>query len=678
MEDQDKYLTDYDNPDLPKQRVRLAAVGSVLPGGKFEVDAITAGEANGWTFSVGSLQESLPLWDGVECFVDHGGWFDSGRSVRDLGGVFTAPRWVEDVKAVRLNLSTAGPSGALVAEIGKEMLMEDIPKPKVGFSADVLFTAKGKDVLKILRVFSLDLVFNPARGGAFKRALNSMGKEGNAMTEELGTQSAAPIKGAAQMEADLESFRALLGVQQEQEKLRQEAEKAKAVRAQMCGYLLDAGLSSSRLPAPMIEHVRGLFAGRVFEPGELSTAIDNARKLVSDLTGGAAVQGPGRIHGMFSSTDQLEAAVDDMFDIPRAKGMEGLKAARLTGIRELYLMLTGDDDLHGGYYADRARLATTADFSGLVKNALNKIVVNQWEAFGRAGYDWWTKISVVEHFNTLNGITGTLVGTVGALPSVAEGAEYTELMVGDSPETASFTKYGGYIPLTLELIDRDDTRKLKAYPRELASAGLRRLSGLVAAIFSGTVGVGPTMADGGALFNNTATTAATGHANLLVTALSAAEWEVVSAAMYNQPMLIKWAVGYYGTGPRMAINPRFLLVPRALKLTAEKILYPEHENLATIYSENMQKGQPGDVVVVPEWGTTAGGGADSDWWAAAADPAIAPAIYVGERFGIMPEIFIAGTEQSPAVFSNDEHRIKVRHFLAVWVNDFRPLHRSIV
>jgi hypothetical protein len=30
------------------------------------------------------------------------------------------------------------------------------------------------------------------------------------------------------------------------------------------------------------------------------------------------------------------------------------------------------------------------------------------------------------------------------------------------------------------------------------------------------------------------------------------------------------------------------------------------------------------------------------------------------------------------VFMNDEHRIKVRHFLAVWVNDFRPLHRSIV
>jgi hypothetical protein len=44
----------------------------------------------------------------------------------------------------------------------------------------------------------------------------------------------------------------------------------------------------------------------------------------------------------------------------------------------------------------------------------------------------------------------------------------------------------------------------------------------------------------------------------------------------------------------------------------------------------------------------------------------------------MPEIFIANRETDPAVFMNDEHRIKVRHFLAVLVQDFRPLHKSNV
>ena len=167
---------------------------------------------------------------------------------------------------------------------------------------------------------------------------------------------------------------------------------------------------------------------------------------------------------------------------------------------------------------------------------------------------------------------------MGTLPAVAEGAEYTELAIGDSPETATFTKYGGYIPLTLELIDRDETRKLRAYPRELAAAGLRQISGLVAAIFTANAGVGPTMADGGALFNATAVTTAGGHANLLTTALSAAQWETVQTAVYNQPLLIKNEPGYYGTGPKMAINPKYLLVPRALQLTARKILYPELGN----------------------------------------------------------------------------------------------------
>jgi hypothetical protein len=438
----------------------------------------------------------------------------------------------------------------------------------------------------------------------------------------------------------------------------------------MCEQFLTSALDAAKLPAPVVERIRKQFTGKLFEAEEISTAIEDARAMVSELTGSAAVTGP-RIHSMFDSRDKLQAAVDDLLGAPREKGAETMQPARLSGIRELYLMLTGDYDLHGGYSPDRVQLATTADFTGLVKNALNKIVVNTWDLLGAAGYDWWKKIVRTEHFNSLQSITGTLVGTVGTLPSVSEGAEYTELLIGDSPETASFTKYGGYIPLTLELIDRDESRKLAAYPRELAAAGLRKISALVAAIFTDNSGIGPTMADTGALFNATAVTTAGGHKNLLTTALAAAEWDVVSTAVYNQPMLIKNSTGVYGTGPKMAINPRFAVVPRALQLTAMKVLYPTLENAANIYSENMQRGQPGDVVIVPEW-------TDATDWAAVCDPLIAPAIFVGERFGIMPEIFIAGDELSPAVFMNDEHRLKVRHFLACWVNDFRPLHKSNV
>ena len=71
---------------------------------------------------------------------------------------------------------------------------------------------------------------------------------------------------------------------------------------------------------------------------------------------------------MIEPGERLQAAVDDLLTC-RAKTLAGAKVAKLSGIRELYLSLTGDYDLHGGYFPERAQLATTADFSGLVKKA---------------------------------------------------------------------------------------------------------------------------------------------------------------------------------------------------------------------------------------------------------------------------------------------------------------------
>ena len=344
---------------------------------------------------------------------------------------------------------------------------------------------------------------------------------GNPPSANGGTETQTMGHIATQLQRDVESVRQFLEVQEEKQKLADEAEAARKVRLQMCQFLLEAGVGAAKLPAPMAEHVKRQFANKVFDPADLTVALDEARGLVSDLTGGATVFGPGgRVHAMFTTEDQIQAAVDDLLGAPRNGGHETLQVSKLSGIKELYMMLTGDRNLYGGYYPDRVQLATTANFAGLVKNALNKIVANQWDLIGAAGYDWWMRITTQEHFETLNTVTGTLVGTVGALPTVAEGAEYTELKVGDSPESADFTKYGGYVPLTLELIDRDNTRKLAQYPRELAKAGMRKISALVAAIFTDNAGIGPTMADTGALFNATAVTTAGGHANLRTTALS--------------------------------------------------------------------------------------------------------------------------------------------------------------
>jgi hypothetical protein len=658
MEEQGEYITEH--------VVKLTSDGSVSPSGRFEIICITEGQANGWTFGKEALRNSLHLWSNVHCFIDHS-W--SSRSVRDLAGKLVNVIWSDDRNGILAELKPMGPASDLLTTYGEIILQEDNP-PTIGFSADITFTANKREVKEIKKVLSLDLVYNPARGGAFLRALNSKGL--NIMAEENNIEEHVeePKPVLQKLSEDQEAMRSLLNETERQRKLDTALEEATKTRVQMCEYLLDSGLSASRLPLPIQSRIRAQYKGQVFTAAQLNETIEDSRKLLSELSGPGGISGPGRISNIYDEQDKLEAATEDLFDIPRSEHLASLDVPRLSGIRELYLMLTGDYELHGGFNPDRIQLATTADFTGLVKNALNKIVTDQWAKLGRAGYDWWKQISISEHFTSLNSITGTLIGTVGTLPVVAEGADYTELAVGDSPETADFVKYGGYIPLTLELIDRDQTRKLKAYARELGSAGLRKISALVSELFTTAAGLGPTMADTGTLFNATAVTTAGGHANLLTTALSINAWDAACTAVYNQPMLIKNAVGYYGTGPKMAINPKYCLVPRTLQNTAWQMLQGEFVREENYMYDNVLKGS-GVPVTVPEW-------TDVNNWAAVCDPYVAPSIFVGERFGLMPEIFVAGRELSPAVFTNDEHRLKVRHFLAVWVNDFRPLHKSNV
>jgi len=681
----------------------------------FDILAITAGlaQGHGLNFPSAVLKDSLPLWDNLPCFLDHDFW---GQSVNNLAGALHDPSWNEQEQGIQARLIPGGPGAKTLTELRLAAKTDPAILATVGFSAhlSVISHANG-DVKQITRVHSADCVISPARGGKFlssstirdtsrifvdpnlsgeqhmKKIIRRNGqvfeiedKDLQPGDEVLQLQSLPPGAVLSLSKGNEESeTQALLTTQAAtraaESRQAAAAESLRQVRLQTCRTLLKASLDASRLPGPSAARVEARFnaqldQGEPFEPQSLDLAITEEQTLLSELSAAGVIQGPARISGMHTTTDQLEAAVSDLFGVPRDERLSQVKPARLTGIRELYLMLTGDYDLHGGYYGERIQLATTADFTGLVKNALNKIVAQQWEAIGRAGYSWWEKIVRVEHFTSLNQITGVLVGTVGALPEVAEGGEYTELAIGDSPETASFAKYGGYIPLTLELIDRDDGRKLKAYVSELGSAALRKISALVAAVFTDNSGVGPTMADTGALFNATAVTTAGGHANLLTTAIGAdyTAWNAVALAVFNQPLLIKNATGYYGTGPKMGVEPRFCLVPRALKPSADALFIPRWEASAqNVAAVSATWGGRVEPVCVPEW-------TDVTDWAAVVDPAIAPAIIVGERFGLKPEIYTAGRETDPAVFMNDEHRIKVRMFSAILVQDFRPLHKSNV
>jgi len=459
--------------------------------------------------------------------------------------------------------------------------------------------------------------------------------------------------------------------------LQQQAAEARALHVEQCRSLLESSLAASRLPAASQKAVRKPFelmlaSGKPFLATELQEAIKDKREELSSLQ---TVEGPARgssIGGMFTGREQFEAALADLLGAPREEGQEKMKVRRLSGIREAYILATGDDQFMGGYYPEFALV--TANFPGIVANVMNKILTKAWADF-EEHYGWWKQITTVEHFNNLNDASWIRTGTIASLPSVAERGEYTELPIGDIRETSSWGKYGGYVPLTIEAVLRDDTRAFARMPREVALAGIRNISEQIAAIFTSNSGAGPTMADTGALFNSTAQTTAGGHINLLTTALGTdyTAWNAVALAMYKKKLMVKNASGYYGTGKPQALYPTFCLVPADLAQQANALFVPRWDAPAQNVpaTQSVLWGGRVSPVTVPEW-------TDATDWAAVIDPKLRPGIMLGEIFGVLPQIFSASSEIDPAMFANDESRIKVRHFLNVGVADDMPLHKSNV
>ncbi len=366
---------------------------------------------------------------------------------------------------------------------------------------------------------------------------------------------------------------------------------------------------------------------------------------------GDALDG-ARVSGMQSSVDRVQLAFERLMGLPVPD--EHSDIPRLSGIREMYLMMTGDYDFYGLFYPDRVQLSnvTTASMTSVVKNVLNKVLLQAYNVRPK----WWAPVAYEEDFGTLNQITWMKTGGIGALPTVSEGAAYTELDWSDAEETADFVKKGGYIGITLEMMDRDDVGAVKRIPRELGNAAWRTLSSLVSAIFTDNSDVGPVMSCTHNVFD------ASNHNNLLTTGLSAAQWDVVIQAVYQQTEP--------GSNAPLAIRPQFCLVPIELERTALTIFEQPWSAEATYHHLEPRYGSA-RVVVVPEW-------TDPNNWAAVCDPNDCPGICIGYRYGREPELFVADDQVVGSMFTNDEMRIKCRFFVAVGVADYRPLHKSNV
>jgi hypothetical protein len=694
---------------------------------------------NGRLYDVAGLKASTSMWEGVKVYDNH---LSEEEFHRKQGMRSPATEWLGTIVKPRWDDAKAQLRG--VFKVVEEKLATKLKAAydqgilsTIGLSIDT-YPIAGQDVFHegqrlpvidgFTKIRSVDLVAEPAAGGRFERLMAAkIYREKNSMEEETGKDvitrdnveelvSAAVADALAAYEAETKENiddlddeevkdaldeRDLSKAEKELQRVEKAAKEAKQETAlARTELMVERKLESAKLPEKIEDMIRNQFTGRVVEAEQVDTAIKLAKKAQAsyDPSGKVKAGGEHDIQMGLDDNERLELEFNRL--LMGNADFKNLEHAEDESVRErvgeskayqawikagkpelpfyprisslLYDYFGGDPLLSG-----RAmEAATTSTLTTAVKNTVNIMTANAYSQRER----WFEPIVKVEEVDTIDDSTLARVYGVNALSTVAEGAAYTELAISDEEETASFVKRGNYIGISLEVLMRDKIQFVRRIPQVLADTWYNTQSDLVSAVFTTNTAAGPVLADPGALFNATALGSAGGHVNLLTTALSHSEFGVVRTAMRkqtDQPL---------GAGRKLLLQPKYLLVPVDLEITALDIRNAELVPGADFDTAGGGAQTPNhyrnqfEVIVVPTW-------TDANDWAVVADPMLAPAIWLiyprGQR---TPQIFSADGENSGAMFTNDELRFKVRlmtyRFSSTYdcapVSDFRPLHKSNV
>ncbi len=153
------------------------------------------------------------------------------------------------------------------------------------------------------------------------------------------------------------------------------------------------------------------------------------------------------------------------------------------------------------------------------------------------------------------------------LDRVEEGAEYTYATLGERGARVQLAKYGRMIQITEEMVINDDQNAFASIPRKMGSASRRTIGNLVFAILTGN----PTF-NGAALFHSTRQNLLTGAGSALADAGLTAAWTAFTTRTDAQ------TAGGSVAEAVLNIEPKYLLVPRALDTQARRLMSAESVN----------------------------------------------------------------------------------------------------
>jgi len=641
-------------------------------------------DPSNWLIPAHVIMAAEHLFDARPVYLDHPEMFGFGwhqdHQVTALAAVTFSPKWdaVHQKMMGNIRLYDDLPPAIFLRSLLDQILNDKAAGrevPPVGFSA-TLFHRQHFDEQQAIHITdefkyveSMDVVYDAGAGGYVAAALAAIGP--NRYWHGATSKGAAPLRpdpGGSQMA--LEQTQPASSAPAPPKTLGDALGDIERVSAQVTNLAAQvATLSTPEPPGEVSPDTAPVPDPATQAIAQLTAQVQSLTDIITTHEEAAAIQGmgeppiltPGR-----SGTEQIEAAIEAL--LTGVRPPDGVRP--LSGIREMYLMLSGDYEMTGRFHEDRVYLAnvTAATMAQITANVLNKRVMVAFQEYPH----WWDRIVAVQDFASLQQVRWITLGGVGELPTVNPGAAYTELTWDDLAQRDDFTKKGGYLGITLEAIDKDDTRKIIAAPHALAQASWLTLSKDISAIFTSNAGVGPNIyyddTNQRALFHAT-------NLNLGSTALSAAAWQATRIAMRQQTE--------HNSGERLGAlcAPRFCCVPSDMEFTAIQALATAQIPGSTDYNINPEA--QGDtrearlaaarerVVVVDLW-------TDVNNWAAVADPKLYPSIGLGFRYGRTPEIFSVADPRAGLMFSNDVMPVKVRFFYATGPIDWRGLYKHNV
>ena len=625
-----------------------------------EVTLICPGlSRNGLLYTDEVLRESLPLWEGCSALSDH---VRPGEvaSVRNVVGSYSRIQYQNGVRGVLRFLEAARDLWSMVREIIRNG-EAGRSTPKIGISADMFVERepafhggrKVHKVTRIVRVNSADIVFDPSAGGSFDRIVESFAspKEQKGEEREMENQD---MKGVGDV---------LQGYSEGQEVKRQmECERL------LNRTLLEAALFG-RLPVPAIKRIEEQFTGRTFTEDELAEAVEKEKGYLQAVAAAHKVTGlsPQKPEvgflvkewsgGMPKSVvrigmtreDRIRRAWEQLFQVESDEP----PVRSFSGLREAYTTTTGDYEIRGFFHSQEAAMVGS-DLPELLSDTLYKKLQQEYNHYPQD----WRKWCVVRPIKSLETQTSVQLDGLASMPSVAEGASYTQISASDFSASYTPAKYGATIVITREMILRDDTQGLQRLPGKLAQACGLTLNNTIHGLLENN----GTIYDGSALFLSTSVRGVNG--NIISGALA-------SGTLADALKRLRAVRDRTNDGSPIVFRRAWLIVPPALELTAAKLCGSEYavagasrETPEGGYNFFRQKGL--DYIVAP-WLTS------ETKYFAVMDPADCEGLEIGFVNGVdTPQLLVQDDPRTGSVLTNDQITYKVRFEFGAAVVNWRP------